>query len=902
MKCLYTFFLCIGLLFAQAQLQEVKVKLINDFIKQPPDNYKLNKSGPSNPVSCGVDTLPYGLYKASPVPLPAVNVFKGYSLGQYFDAPGEVTISGFDFYAWQSAGTKDSVTLICKIYNTGTDSIPNGVAQRTETIKIDSAFGGSLLSLRKRIVFSSPYTTTKPFILSVESDDTVRCALVVNSYNDKDGNAEWLGCGSVAGVWRNFRYLNIGGKALDCDVLLEPFVKYDIYADFSFKDCYKYTDSVKFINKSSPFISNQMYNRYVFYNLEYICYRWNYGGNPFFTYVVDGATKYSSPQNQNITLISNIYGYRNFSNCTDTMVKPLKYQPSQITLVGKTILCSGDSLDLMAIGDAPMYWYDPALDTPFFIGNRYITPPLFSNDTVTVKSVNGFCQSTGIRIIAEVKETPKTPVVTDDYVCVNSKANLSATTNIGNVFWFKDSIGGISFFTGNLLVTDPLTVDQSYYVQADNFGCLSAGRVKVTAHVDANFAPDEPVVSPDTAICLLDNPIELRASSAKGDTIKWYNIASGGTPVQIQGNFSFVPTSFGVTKIYVEAYNGKCASSRLSISVSVNHFAPVTYAKNNEICQNDTALLEAMTERGSVNWYKNVSDKVPFFTGFALQNQNTTSSQTFYLEPFEGACKDTQRYAINLVVHPFGVITTSLYPNVCKGRTIQLNAVSNYGQIKWYDSPTFDTLLATGGRLTAEKVNENRHYYLVSDNKGCISLPVHVTLSFIPGADATFDFAVLDWRNVEFKARRGAQGLYLWDFDDAGITLNGESVKHFFSKDGTYNVKLFVTSTAGCKDTFIRQITLETSGINEQTGGGWKVMPNPFTDEITLLAPVEFTGKFRVQMMSMSGQILFDEELEVDEKGQLRLDISDRTKQGSYMLIISSEFNHRFLKTISVGN
>ena len=884
MKSLFTF---VSLLFVSfvsfGQFQKVAVNIIDDLPKHQPTDHLLNKKSPTKPTACTGDTLQYGRYKASS--LQGLNVSKGYAIGQYYDAPGNVTVSGFDFYAWQSSRTKDSVTIICRLYEAGKDTIPTGTPIRQTTIRVDSTFGsGQLSTLLKRVNFQ-PYTTNKPFIITVECDDSVnRVAVVMSNWSAGEGEQEWLGCGTVAGVWYNFKNLNVGGVALDCDAMLEPYVSFSHFADFNFKNCYNYLDSVKFVNTSSKFTFNRMYNRYSYFNLDYICQRWNYGNNSFYYSVVNGGTKYPSVQNVDITLISSIYGYTNGVRCDDTAVYSLKYQPAQITTVGNTILCSGDSMVITALGNAPMHWYRNLADTSAFqISPRYASPALTTNDTVYVRSVNGTCVSTQKRVVGEVKTTPDEPTVQDDYVCLNPKANLIASTNVGVVNWFSDSLSSKPFFTGNVYETSVLTSDTILFVQAQNFNCTSNGKVKITAYVSADFAPEDPVTISDTAMCLLGGSIDISAFSKNGDTIRWYNTPSGGKPLSTDDTYTFNPVKEGQSKLYVEAFDGRCASSRLNISINVKHFPKISFEPLNEICEGDTAMLKVSALVGNNNWYKNITDLSPVFTGFEFSGDLTTKSSTFFVEPFDGACIDTQRYAIELLVNPFGKITTNNSISTCRNRNLTLNASTTAGTLTWYDNADLTNVLANGNVLNLQHVDADKTYWVTSNNKGCISAPQKITVKTIANTDATFDFQILGWRNVQFLARKGAQGTYNWNFDDAGNTKQGENITYIFTKDGSFNVRLIVENGSGCHDTAYRLITLNTVGMSDMKDDKIHAYPNPFKNDISVVLHDKI-NEATFQIIDLNGRIMFNQTV-LNPNGTLTLN-TESLEIGTYFLRI----------------
>ena len=73
-------------------------------------------------------------------------------------------------------------------------------------------------------------------------------------------------------------------------------------------------------------------------------------------------------------------------------------------------------------------------------------------------------------------------------------------------------------------------------------------------------------------------------------------------------------------------------------------------------------------------------------------------------------------------------------------------------------------------------------------------------------------------KNVSFSADSVVIGLsYEWDFGDPSSgffnTDTSQAPKHLYSKRGTYNVRLIVSSVSGCNDTVIKSITVYTTPI-----------------------------------------------------------------------------------------
>ncbi|MBI1305902.1 MAG: T9SS type A sorting domain-containing protein [Bacteroidetes bacterium] len=816
--------LLFGKAFGQFVPAHVKLKddlnTVNNSIEQ-----KLGKKGGGTLIACQGDTLDYARYKASAYT--GINISTGYRLGQYFEAPGEVTVSGFDFYAWQSMQSKAVVAVYAQLYEAGADSLPYGNAIRTDTIFIDSTFGGGVLTkLQKRAVFSTPYTTTKPFIIVLVSNDTNRVAVVTNSYQNGDGDNENLGCGSIGGRWYQFDDLNIGGVPLNCDVVLEPFVNYKLSNNFSFKDCYTVGDTVKFKNESSDFYFSKVYNRYIMYGLDLYCHRWDYYGNNASYYSVEGKNVYTVPTNARVRLISTIYTYRGNYSCIDTTYKDIAFQPSDINFSGDKNICSGNYGNLMALTSGLVSWYRSPLDTAFLAGPAYQSASaLEQNDTLYAKSINKQCSTKLKSYIIEVTKTPGEPEIHNDSICLNSLANLTADPDYGIVRWFEDSTTILPIYTGSVYQVGPLNHDTFFYAQAFNGQCTHNSRVKVSAFVSNDFAPQAPTVSNDTVVCLLSDPFYLRASSSSNQ-LRWYSVAAGGSVKSTADSFLFTPKTRGKFNMYVDAYNGNCASSRLPISVDVQHFPTIIKLNDLSGCTGDTLLFNQANQFGEVEWFSSESGGNPIFTGWMRTFDSIHQNQTYYLQPFEGNCRDSIRHSLNINNITYPVVTESvLDKTACDGFVPTLHIKPDVGIVNWY-SEDGEKLLASGEDLVVAPITDNIHIQYSIDNQGCVSGPYKHDVEWLLMPDANFDYQIT-WRNVDFASRLIGQGNYIWYFGDGSDTLMGTDVKHYYAVDGTYDAMLIVESFRGCIDTVTKKITIDAVGINNISKDGFKVYPNP---------------------------------------------------------------------------
>jgi hypothetical protein len=818
-----TFTLLASLLFsfcAFGQFTSPGVTLIDDLVAN--NNGKHGKAAGAN-KDCSGDTLEYGRYKASS--LTAVNVSRGYRVGQFYETPGDVTISGFDFYAWVGGSGNDSVTLYCELYEAGADSLPTGPALRADTIVIDTTFGaGSLSTLQKHASFQ-PYTVSKPYVVVVSSNDTTRASIGVNSYADGDGRRENVACGTVGGRWYNCLALNIGGVVLDCDMLLEPHVSYKINNDFTFKDCYDYKDSVYFTNTSSPFYFSRMYNRYSFFGYDRFCHRWDKGLGYFNVNEVQGGTRFSTPGNRRIRMISTLFHYRGGGQCIDTTEKWLHYQPDELVFSGDQVICSGEKNLIIANGNAEIGWYKTESDTvPFNRNPDYETAVLQANDTVWAQNNNASCKSKRKRWVTEVLTTPTLPAVKDDSVCFNSLANLVAKSSAGATRWYVDSTTLISIHSGDFYQVGPLKKDTFFFAKSINGQCTHPGRVRVRAFVNSTTAPKDPVVISDTTICLIDGDITLKASGV--NTLRWFDVAAGGTPVATGNSITFSPDTRGEFYRYVDDHDGKCASSRLPIKIMVHHFPELTGLKDMTACIGEDVVFDLTQIHGEVDWFVDSMGGLPEFMGkqrtFNLVNQD----KRYYLEPYEGGCRDTARHVWTYEAIPYGkVLNQSLDNQACDGTVPELTVNVDVGDVVWYDS-TGNNELARGETFITPPFTGDKTYWYAVENRGCNQPKVEHKVKWRLMPDASYNYSIT-WRDVVFASKLINQGDYIWEFDDGGDTLMGTDVTRHFYEDRTYNVSLIVVSPHNCIDTVTQAIVINSASVEGVDNQNVAIYPNP---------------------------------------------------------------------------
>jgi hypothetical protein len=876
---------------AIAQLQSIDFP-IKDNLPRYTHHPQAKTKYASSPVKCGEDTLEYARYKGSA--FQAIAVSDGYALGQYYDAPDTVTISGMTFYGWTISTNDDSVTVTVSLYEAGADTLPVGNPIRSKQITLDTTFGGGVLTvLRKSIAFDSAYTTTKPFILTIESSDSLRAGVVANSYNSRDGEGENLACGTVNNVWYRSLNLNIGGTALDCDILLEPHVSYSTYADFSVKNCFNPNDSVLFENNSSPILSHRMYNRYIAYDLGRFSHYWYFGLGAGSLYDEEPKYKFRTINNFETRLVTTMYSYRAGNSCRDTAYQTLDFQPSEIIVSVDTPVCSGSSTTLFAGSTGTVKWYPSYSDTSFFNqGSSYKTPVLDSSVQYYVRAENKNCFSQKVPVDVAVAQTPSLLSTTNDSICLNARANLSATVSSGNVIWWDAATGGNPVDTGFVYITDPLNSSQTFYAEGDNRGCKTSQRIAVEANVNAKNAPSEPITNTDTLVCIHDGEVSLKAYSTSGDQINWYDRPSGGSLIASGNTFTFDPQKLGAAYIYVEAFDGQCASSRIQKKTTVWTFPQKAIPTTDTLCKESTLELDFSNTFGNIKWYNADKSQLLYDSNF-FEISNLQNSATYILIPYSNACFDTTEHTLLVeVVDPGTPGNISAEP-ICAEEQGILSATSNTGTIVWFLADDLTNPIATGNEFTTDYLNESTSFYVGSQNLQCISPLQEVALQVKPTPSASFNFQVNGNGNFTFEAV--ANGVtYLWDFGD-GNTSKLKRVTHQYEFNSYFDVTLTTTASNGCDNASTR--TVRAAGLpgsveTIENNALVQLYPNPTTSVFY----INSKERGQLKLYNLQGKVVMYTAL---EPGENKVDIAV-IPSGTYIVQLHHQGITRHTKIIKL--
>ncbi|WP_316850253.1 Ig-like domain-containing protein [Pedobacter agri] len=206
----------------------------------------------------------------------------------------------------------------------------------------------------------------------------------------------------------------------------------------------------------------------------------------------------------------------------------------------------------------------------FNTNTREITgvPTLGGNYTisVTARDASGNVATTGYSIAVNVNA----PAVANATVCSGSPATLTVSNLIAGVTYnWYGATGTTPLATNNngTFITPAVTSETVFYVEAVSGTAVSA-RTAVTVSINppatlATVTTNNQVINPNQSTTLL-------ATADAGNTITWFDAATGGTQVGSGTSFT-TPALSATTTYYVETTNanGCISASRVPVTVTV---------------------------------------------------------------------------------------------------------------------------------------------------------------------------------------------------------------------------------------------------------------------------------------------------------------------------------------------
>lgn len=373
---------------------------------------------------------------------------------------------------------------------------------------------------------------------------------------------------------------------------------------------------------------------------------------------------------------------------SDKVLITFKNTLAKPTVTGNST-CSGSAANLSAVAPGGTYqWYDAA-GTPVHTGANYLTPVLTANTTFYVETVNAAgVASPRTQVDVTVNSVPAAPVVPVTPVCTGNSITLTPNDQAGTFIWYDAATGGNVLAKTSIYKTQPLTANQTYYVQQTVNGCISP-----ITRVDVTVTPLPGVTSTSQGSVCSGNALNYTiTSNIPTATFSWDRPAINGIsnlPVTNQTTNTITETLVNTSKNAIDVkytitpISNGCSGTPFTYTVTVYPTPAVTSAAKPPAICNKAPVNYNITFNTATDfdWSRAA---VPGISNAAVSGQNTaiiretlinTSDApvdvVYIVNSRTATCTGTP-FQVTVTVNPSVKITSSETGTACS------NAPQNY--------------------------------------------------------------------------------------------------------------------------------------------------------------------------------------------------------------------------------
>ena len=411
--------------------------------------------------------------------------------------------------------------------------------------------------------------------------------------------------------------------------------------------------------------------------------------------------------------------------------------------------------------------------------------------------------------------------------------------NSGSIFdiktWFVTSLNDSVASSANILVT-PYNYTAPDYRPAANSIALT------------NYSFNDAVISPvvlaaplatlNYQYCINEPATILSATATPGNTLKWYDLLEGGTPISTPTPSTVTAGTFKyyVCQVGIQGIEG----TRTEISVTVHNkpTAPsVDVSGPTSFCTGGSVTLTSSQSSGNV--WNNLSNSTT-----AAITVNSTGSYAVTYTDVNGCSSTSVAISVNVGSAPIPTVLASGPLTFCEGDSVIL--VSSSGDTYlWNDNSINDSLIVyTPGLYSVTTTNSDLCLGVGQSEN------LQITVNPVPLANASYTSS----GNVVTFSSTGSAGAtsYSWDFGD-GSNSNQASPLHAYAANDSYSVTLTAIS-GDCTDEYtfnvLINVGLEEISLIEHIS----LFPNPAKEEATLVLDIKENSFVDVVIFDFSGK------------------------------------------------
>jgi hypothetical protein len=393
------------------------------------------------------------------------------------------------------------------------------------------------------------------------------------------------------------------------------------------------------------------------------------------------------------------------------------------------------------------------------------------------------------------------------------------------------------------------------------------------------FSVAAPVVSSTSyTYCQGEIASVLSATSSIGNSLKWYDLPTGGTPLVIAP----VPSTStaGVYSYYVsQANSNNDESPRVAITVTINALpsTPIISASGNtSFCTGGSVDLTSSATTGN-SWSTSSTSQAITVA--------TSGSYTVTVTDNNGCSATSTATVVNVSSAPAPTINASATA-ACSGETVTLTS-STADAYLWSNGDTTQAIQVTAsGNFSVITTNSN-----ACDGVGT-SVQTTVTFTTTPSAAASFS---TNGNVVTFTNTSTGASSYSWDFSDF-TNSSAASPSHAFISNGSYPVILTAINGA-CTDTLLLTVNI-TVGIEELMGlNNITIYPNPANENLVVAFDNQSGSAFKLLVSDRVGRIIQTIDVQDEDQNFVTMNVSSLAN-GMYSILfvgLNSSFTKSFI-------
>jgi len=459
----------------------------------------------------------------------------------------------------------------------------------------------------------------------------------------------------------------------------------------------------------------------------------------------------------------------NANGCTGTSSTVLTVNNlPNVSAGSNATICTGQNTTLNGSGGVTYTWAPAGSLSSSTIAQPVATPTVTTTYAATITDANG-CSGTS-NVVVTVNPLPPANAGTDQIICLNQSANLTAHGGV-QYQW------STNVFTQSINVSPQTSTVYSVTVTDAN-GCSATDGVSVTVN------PLPPTnAGADVSICI-GNSTVLGASG--GISYVWS--PSGSLSNSQVNNPTASPTATTTYTVTATDQNGCSASDNMVVTVNV--LPTASAGANTSICLGHSTTLNA-TGGVSYQWSPGLGLNNPNIPS-PIANPTTTTTYTVSITD-NNSCSATS--SMVLTVHALPIANAGVDAAICLNQSTTLNAG---GGVSYLWSPALNLSQANIFNPVASPLNTTTYTVTVTDGNGCSATDNMVlTVQSLPPADAGASASICYGTSTLLNATGGVS--YNWS--PSGTLSQGNIQSPIASPTVSTTYVVTVTDANGCSET-----------------------------------------------------------------------------------------------------